>query len=351
MAEGDDGGSGDPTEAPSQRRLDQAQREGRAPVSREATGFATLLAGTLAGFLALPPLGLQWLRSLRALLEAPDAGEGMALVPVLLRHSALTLLPVLGLVVTAGVLASIAQTGPLLRVEALAPQFARVDPSAALKRLLGPEGLAELLRTLLKLALVGVALWHAVDLGELQAALHGPAEILLRQAGRGALRLLLAALLAFGVVALLDLVWVRWRHLRKLRMSREELKQEHRDSEGDPHIKARLRRLREMRARQRMLAAVPKATVVVTNPTHYAIALTYAQGQSSAPRLVAKGVDAMAARIRAAAVEHGVPIVENPPLARALWRLEPDSEVPAEHWQAVAEIIAYVWRLQGTRHG
>ena len=112
-----------------------------------------------------------------------------------------------------------------------------------------------------------------------------------------------------------------------------------------------LRGLREMRARQRMLSAVAKATVVVTNPTHYAIALTYAQGQSSAPRLVAKGVDAMAARIRAAAVEHGVPIVENPPLARALWRLEPDTEIPAEHWQAVAEIIAYVWRLQGSRHG
>jgi flagellar biosynthetic protein FlhB len=100
-----------------------------------------------------------------------------------------------------------------------------------------------------------------------------------------------------------------------------------------------------------MLAAVPKATVVVTNPTHYAVALSYAPGQASAPKLVAKGVDAMAARIRAAATEHGVPIVENPPLARALWRQEVDSEIPAEHWQAVAEIIAYVWRLQGQRHG
>jgi flagellar biosynthetic protein FlhB len=100
-----------------------------------------------------------------------------------------------------------------------------------------------------------------------------------------------------------------------------------------------------------MLAAVPKATVVVTNPTHYAVALSYAPGQVAAPKLVAKGVDAMAARIRAAATEHGVPIVENPPLARALWRLEVDSEISAEHWQAVAEIIAYIWRLQGQRHG
>ena len=351
MAEGEDGSSGDPTEAPSQRRLDQAQREGQAPVSREAIGFATLLAGTLAGFLALPPLGLDWLRGMRALLEAPDAGEGMALVPALLRHSALALLPVLALVVTAGILASVAQSGPLLRAEALAPQLARINPGAALKRLFGPEGLVELLRTLVKLAVVGAALWQAVDLPGLQAALHQPAELLLREAGHGALRLLVAALVAFGGIALLDLLWVRWRHLRKMRMSREALRQEHKDSEGDPQIKARLRRLREMRARQRMLSAVAKATVVVTNPTHYAVALTYAPGQSSAPRLVAKGVDAMAARIRAAAVEHGVPIVENPPLARALWRLEPDTEIPAEHWQAVAGIIAYVWRLQGTRHG
>lgn len=351
MAEGDEAASGDRTEAPSQCRLDQAQREGQTAVSREAIGFATLLAGTIAGLLALPPLGLEWLTTMRALLEAPNAGEGMALVPALLRQSALALLPVLTLVVVAGVLASLAQTGLLLRAEALAPQLARINPGAALKRLLGPDGLAELARTLVKLGLVGAALWHAVEMPALQAALHEPPALLLSAVGRGVLRLLVAALFAFGAIALLDLLWVRWRHLQKMRMSREEVKQEYRDSEGDPQIKARLRRLREMRARQRMLSAVPKATVVVTNPTHYAVALTYAQGQSSAPKVVAKGVDAMAARIRAAAVEHGVPIVENPPLARALWRLEPDSEIPAEHWQAVAEIIAYVWRLQGRRNG
>ncbi|MFC7544534.1 EscU/YscU/HrcU family type III secretion system export apparatus switch protein [Siccirubricoccus deserti] len=152
--------------------------------------------------------------------------------------------------------------------------------------------------------------------------------MLLRDAGRGVLRLLVAMLLAFGGLALLDLLWVRWRHLRKLRMSREEVKQEQRESEGDPHVRARLRQIRETRARRRMLAQVPKATVVITNPTHYAVALTYQQGQSAAPKLVAKGADAMAARIRTAAEEHGVPIVSNPPLARALFRLEPDTEIP-----------------------
>jgi flagellar biosynthesis protein FlhB len=140
---------------------------------------------------------------------------------------------------------------------------------------------------------------------------------------------------------------VRWRHLRQLRMSREDLREEMRESEGDPQVKARLRRIRESRARQRMMAAIPNAAVVITNPTHFAVALAYQQGEAAAPRLVAKGADEMAARIRAAAEEHGVPIVANPPLARALFRLEVETEIPPEHWQAVAEIISYVWRLQG----
>lgn len=351
MAEGDQPSADDRTEAPTQRRLDQAQQDGQSALSKEAVGFATLLAGTVAGFLALPPLGLEWLGMLRALLEAPGAGAGMAVVPALLWQSALALLAVLALVTAAGVLASMAQTGVVLQAKGLAPQLSRINPLAALKRILGPDGLAELLRTVVKLALVAAALWQTLDLAALQAVLHQPAPLLLREAGRGALRLLLAALAAFGAIAVLDLFWVRWRHTKKLRMTREELRQEHRDSEGDPQVKARLRRLRETRARRRMLAAVPKATVVVTNPTHYAVALVYAPGQSAAPKLVAKGVDAMAARIRAAATEHGVPIVENPPLARALWRLEPDTEIPAEHWAAVAEIIAYVWRIQGALRG
>jgi flagellar biosynthetic protein FlhB len=130
-------------------------------------------------------------------------------------------------------------------------------------------------------------------------------------------------------------------------MSREDLREEMRESEGDPQVKARLRRIRESRARQRMMAAIPNAAVVITNPTHFAVAIAYQQGEAAAPRLVAKGADEMAARIRAAAEEHGVPIVANPPLARALFRLEVETEIPPEHWQAVAEIISYVWRLQG----
>lgn len=335
----------DRTEAPTPRRLERAREEGQVPLSREAVACATLFAATLAAALALPPLGLDLLRAMRGLLAAPEGGASAALT--LLRAAVLALLPVLGATAVAAVLATLAQTGGLVRGKALAPDPARLNPLAALKRLLGPQGLVELLRTLAKLGVVAASLWQAVDLPALRAALHLPPGALLGEVGRGALRLLVACLAAFALIAAADLLWVRWRHHRGLRMSREEMREETRESEGDPHIKARLRQIRQTRARRRMLAAVPKATVVITNPTHYAVALVYDQGSAAAPRLVAKGVDEMAARIRAVAQEHGVPLVANPPLARALYRLEPDTEIPPEHWQAVAEILAYVWRLQG----
>ena len=162
-----------------------------------------------------------------------------------------------------------------MRVEALLPDLSRVNPLAGLHRLFGPDGWIELLRTLLKLACVGGALWLALDLAALQAALHQPAGALPAVTGRGVLRLLVVALGAFGAIALLDVLWVRWRHLRQMRMSREDLRQEMREAEGDPQVKARLRRLRESRARRRMMAAVPNAAVVITNPTHFAVALSY----------------------------------------------------------------------------
>jgi flagellar biosynthesis protein FlhB len=346
MAEGGAQEGEDRTEAATPKRLERAREQGQVPLSREAVGFATLLGATLAGAFALPPLGMHWLRTMRDLLSVADPGATAAVALNLLRASALALLPVLAATALAAILATMAQTGGLVRGQALVPDASRLNPLAALKRLFGLKGLAELLKTLMKLGLVGLALWRAVDLRGLQAALHLPAGALLEEAGRGALRLLVATLGAFVLIAALDLGWVRWQHHRQMRMSRQDMREEMRESEGDPQVKGRLRRLRESRARRRMLAAVPKAAVVITNPTHYAVALAYDQAQAAAPRLMAKGVDAMAARIRAAAEEHGVPIVASPPLARALYRLETDTEIPPEHWQAVAEIIAYVWRLR-----
>ncbi|MBX9701751.1 MAG: flagellar type III secretion system protein FlhB [Acetobacteraceae bacterium] len=345
MAETEGADAQDKTEAPTPRRLEKAREQGQVALSREVVGFATLLAASLAVLFALPALGGAMLVSMRTLLAAPSEGAALAM----LRAAGLALLPVLAATALAAVLATLGQTG--WPGKGLAFEMRRISPMAGLRRLFGVEGGIEVLRTLLKLAAVGAAIWLAADPAVLGAALTlSPGGLLAAaaDAGRG---FVLATLLAFAVVAVLDLVWTRWHLLRQLRMSREELREELRESEGDPLLKARRRRIAETRARRRMLAEVPKAAVVITNPTHYAVALSYRQGEAAAPRLVAKGVDAMAARIRAAAEEHGVPIVANPPLARALWRLEPDTEIPQEHWQAVAEILAYVWRLRGRLAG
>jgi flagellar biosynthetic protein FlhB len=337
----------DRSEAATPRRLERAREEGQVALSREAAGFAALLAASLALLALLPPLGMELLRAMRAVLERGhelDMAEGAAgLGWLALRIVA----PVACAAALGAVAATLLQTRGLVSAAPLAPRLDKVNPWAGLKRLAGLEALAEFVRSLLKLALVGGALWFAVgDVAALQGALHAPAAAMLQAAGGAAARLMGAALIAFAAVAVLDLAWVRLRHLRRLRMTREELRQEMKESEGDPHLRARRRQIRERRARSRMMAEVPKAAVVVTNPTHYAVALAYAGGDA-APRVVAKGVEEVAARIRAAAEAAGVPLVANPPLARALHRLELGAEIPAEHYQTVAEIIAFVWRRAG----
>lgn len=354
MAEGGQGGgeAEDRTEAPSQRRLDRARDEGQVPLSREAVTLAGLLGGTLAAMVALPTLGDSLLRAMRGVLAGAHALDPMGVAVELARGGLLAVLPVAGGVAVAAVVATMLQTGGLVSAKGLAPKLSKLNPAAGLKRLFGLDSGVEFLRTLLKLGIVGAVLWRALgDGAALQAALHRPAGGLLAEAGGAALRLAGAALGALALIAVLDVVWVRLRHLRRLRMSLQDLKEEAKDTDGDPHVKARQRQIRRQRAGRRMLAAVPEAAVVITNPTHYAVALAYerdASGRASgAPRVVAKGVDSMAARIRAAAEAAGVPLVPNPPLARALHTLELDAEIPPEHYQAVAEIIAFVWRLRG----
>ncbi|WP_439595297.1 EscU/YscU/HrcU family type III secretion system export apparatus switch protein [Falsiroseomonas sp.] len=348
MAEGGEGGdAADRTEAATPRRIEKAREDGQVAMSREAVGWAALAGGTLAAMLALPVTGIEMLRAMRATLER---GHALEMTDAVLRLSGLGLMAVLPVAAAAAlgaVAATLLQTGGLVTAKNMAPRLDKISPLAGVKRLVSPESAMELLRNLLKLALVGAALWYALgDLHEIQAALHQAPGGLPATAGAAALHLMLAALVAFAGIAGLDVMWVRYRHFSRLRMSKQELREEAKDSEGDPHMKARRRQMRQAQGRRRMMSAVPRADVVVTNPTHYAVALSYG-GDGGAPKVVAKGVDAMAARIREVAQAHGVPLVANPPLARALWRLEVDAEIPPEHYQAVAEIIAYVWRQRG----
>ncbi|NKE47452.1 EscU/YscU/HrcU family type III secretion system export apparatus switch protein [Roseomonas frigidaquae] len=348
MAEGGEAGdAADRTEAATPRRIEKAREDGQVAMSREAVGWAALAAATLAAIYALPVTGTAMLRAMRATLERGHALGMMDAARALFGLGLMAVLPVAAAAALAAVAATLLQTGGLVSTRMMAPRLDKISPWAGLKRLVAPEAGMEFLRNLLKLALVGAALWFALgDLREIQAALHQAPGGLPATAGAAALRLMLAALVAFAGIALLDVMWVRHRHFGRLRMSKQDLREESRESEGDPTMKARRRQMRQAQGRRRMMAAVPRAAVVVTNPTHYAVALAYG-GDSAAPKVVAKGVDAMAARIREVAQRSGVPLVANPPLARALWRLEVDAEIPPDHYQAVAEIIAYVWRQRG----
>jgi len=339
------------TEAATPRRLQRAREEGRVAVSRECSALAGLAATALVLVLVIGPvvsvLGARLAIPLHRI-AVPDLAAEAA---PLLRHAAWTALagaaPFVLAALVAGAGAVLAQTGFLVNATPLKPRFSRLSPGSGFKRLFGIEGLVEAVRSVAKIGAIAAALWLALrgERAVLAGALTWPPPALLEHLLRLILRVLLAVLLAQAAIALADFAWVRHRHARSLRMTREELREETKETEGDPRIKARIRQIRALRARRRMLAAVPGATVIITNPTHYAVALSYDRARHAAPRVVAKGVDSMAARIRDLAAEHRIPVVANPPLARALFRVELDADIPLEHFKAVAEIIAYVWRL------
>ena len=351
MAEGDQGD--DKTETATARHLDQAREGGQAPVSREVATFASLAAVVLV--LAYQSQAIMERLMPELVVFLSRGGEGTVLGAAHLRLSSQTvlgaILPTYAAAILAGGGAVLLQTRFLLHLGALQPKVSRVHPVTGLKRVFGLNGLVEIVKSLAKLGFLGTAMWIAIK-RDWQGLMRLPWESpkhLLSAIALPAFHLCIAAAATQAVIAGADLMWVRFRHLQDLRMSKQDIRDELRDTDGNPHIKARIRRIRVMRARKRMMAKVPTATVVVTNPTHYAVALAYDRTNNPAPRIVAKGVDSVALRIRSVAEAHGVAVVANPPLARALHQLDLDTEIPAEHYKAVAEIIAYVWRLRQSR--
>jgi flagellar biosynthetic protein FlhB len=343
----------DRTEAPSARRLSRAREEGQVAVSRELQSLSGLGVAILALIMMVPPRADAFVTRMRGLAENVariDVSGGGAFVALHTAYGSCAALagPVL-LAAAAGVIATtMMQTGFLFRFQSLMPQPGRLSPMRGLARIFGGETAIEGLKSLVKLAAFAFAVWHVLGgLFPLLLRAEGwNAAILASRMTRLTLNAVLLVLSVQVAVALLDVAWVRYKHTAQLRMSRQELRDEHRESEGDPHVKGRIRRLRRQRAAKRMMAQVPKATVVVTNPTHYAVALAYEGGSKAAPKIVAKGMDELAARIRTVAQDNKVPLVSNPPLARALYALPLDSEIPREHFQVVAGIIAYVWKLR-----
>lgn len=338
----------DKTEAASARKLQQAREEGRAPLSREVAGLAVLGSGAAICAMWLPASLRESVVVLSRLLS--DAATlDLASAMRLAQRGWFALVWPFGVAAfLASALAVLGQTGFLVNTAALKPDFGKLNPAAGLGRILGPHNLMEAAKSLLKVAVMGAVGCNALAavVPDLRRALDWTPGWLAARIAVQLIGIMMAILGVQFAIAAFDVLRTRLSFNASMRMTRQEQRDEARDSEGDPHVKGKLKQMRMQRSRRRMLQAVPQATLVVTNPTHYAVALAYDRASGGAPRIVAKGMDEMAARIRKAATDAGVPLVANPPLARALFPLPLDHEIPAEHFQAVAELIAYVWRLR-----
>jgi len=344
---------------PTPRRLEQARAEGQVARSRELAACATVAAAAIAAWGVGPTAFAACERIVaRGLTFGPSATLSDAALTERLGSAALdglvTLMPLLALIAAAGIGATLAVGGWLFAPQAIAPNFDRLSPMRGLGQIFSIHGLAELGKSLAKalviLVAAGVFLWTQRDSLAATGAMetrHG-----LQALGVLTQQALAAFAVALAAIAAIDVPLALWRHYRGLRMTPEEVKREMRESEGDPQLKARVRSLMRERARKRMMAEVPKADVVVTNPTHYAVALSYREASMGAPRVVAKGQSLVAQKIRELAAAHGVPLLEAPPLARALFaHAEVGDEIPATLYNAVAQVLAYVYQLKRWRPG
>ena len=346
----------DRTEEPTQRKLDQAVEKGDVPRSQEIGTFFVLCGFTLALLIAAGSAAHEATLQLRAFLmnahQVPSGGDALFQVTakgVMTGFTALAL--PLGFILVAALAGALIQHKPLWTTEPLMPKFNRISPMAGLKRIFGKDAWVNFAKGLAKIMLVGVGVWMVLwgERDHLQAFAQMDVRALLPAVLVLTIKLMAGVLAIFAIIAIGDFGYQRFSWYQRQRMTKQELKDEYKNTEGNPEVKAKLRQLRAQRARSRMMAQVPKATVIITNPTHFAVALQYENGQG-APVCLAKGVDAIALKIREVAGAHEIPIVENPPLARALYAtVEIDEEIPVEHYQAVAEVVGYVLRLKRRR--
>ncbi|KGM57345.1 flagellar biosynthesis protein FlhB [Lysobacter arseniciresistens ZS79] len=344
----------DRTEQPTEKRLRDAREKGDVPRSRELGNVAVLGTATVALMVtasSLADAGQGWLRGALmldpALLGHPDR---------LLAHSArlagglvLPVLPMLAAALLACLISPAVLGGLRFSTQALQPDFKRLNPASGLARIYGKEGFAELLRSLMRVGLVlgvGAAMVYR-GFHELVAMPGMSLEEAIRTGLDTALWALLAMVGSLAVLAAVDVPWQHYRHRSKLKMTKQEIRDEFKEMEGNPEVKAKVRQIAQQMSQRRMVEAVPTADVVVTNPTHYAVALKYDAGNMRAPKVVAKGVDEMALAIRDVAGKHRVAVLEAPPLARALYRqAQVDQEIPVKLYAAVAQVLSYIYQLR-----
>ncbi len=352
MAEEDDSQK---TEDPSDRKLSQAKSKGQVAQSQEIKSWLILLGGSGALVALGPYMSDSIERAIMPFIVSPHA------IPVDFRHLlgvmsdlsvkvGIIMAPLFGLLIVLAILANVGQFGLIFAPDKIKFDLNKLSLISGVKRLVSLRAIMEFVKGILKLLAVSVVSFS------LALPLMSDITIIPFMEIRQSLDRIeiIAFMLALGtvgvmtVVAAMDFAFQKYTFKKQMRMSKHEVKEEYKQAEGDPNIKARIRKLRVERARQRMMAMVPKADVVVTNPTHYSVALEYKMDSMPAPKVIAKGVDHVALRIRLVAKEHDIPLVENPPLARALYAsVELDEEIPPEHFKAVAEVIGFVMRQRG----
>lgn len=343
----------DKTDAPSARRLEQAREEGQVPQSRELSTFLV----TMSGAVTLWALGGWFSERMQDVVQRGfrferEVAFDLALMLGVLRgqltDALLTLVPLFGVLIIAAVAGPLALGGINFAPKALGPNFGRMNPLKGLGRMFSSHGLMEMFKAILKSVVIGgvasSVLWSQRE--HLFSLMMTPVEI--GMPGFATTVMYSAVLIAasLGLLALMDVPFQLWQYNKRLRMTKEEVKREGKEQEGDPQVKGRIRAMQREMARRRMMAEVPQADVVVTNPTHFSVALKYDAARMGAPVVIAKGRGAVALKIRELAREHDVPLLEAPPLARALFRhCELEQAIPAALYTAVAEVMAYVYQL------
>ena len=344
------------TEEPTPKKIEDAKKEGNVPKSQDVSSFLTLLVAVVATF-ALLPLIQKHLFDLYIYYHSLMGRELdkeliFEIGFVTLKELAITVLPLAFIVALSGIIAGVLQFGFIFTTKPLEPKLSKIDPIKGLGKLFSLKKLIEGFKITAKVAIVFVVafIFLISFIKELPSVVHfslSPQLLWLRDK---IIILSVVMLIIFFVMALIDLLIVRFQYFKDLRMSKQEIKDEHKQMDGDPQVKARIKKIQMEMAQKRMMQNIPQADVVITNPTHYSVAIRYDKEKEDAPTVVAKGVDHLALKIREIARENLIQIVENPPLARELYRAcEIDEQIPQNLYKAVAEVLAYIYQTQQRR--
>ena len=346
------------TEKPSQRRRDEARKKGQVAKSQEVTSVSILFTSLglfyFASFFMVEKLTqlMRWGFAVSGRYEPLTVESATSFFAGLVVKVSLCLFPLLLTVVITAIIANVMQVGFMLSTEAIAPKLSKINPINGLQRLFSMKSLVELVKSIFKICIVGLIAYLTIR-GEMEGLVilgdQSPGGILLFT-GSVAHKIIFRTCVALIVLAVLDYAFQRWEYEKGLRMSKQEVKDEMKHTEGDPFVKAQIRRVQREAARRRMIANVAKADVVITNPTHIAVALEYDRTTMVAPRVIAKGKGFIAEKIKEIARENKVPVVENKILAQLLNKtVDVNESVPEELYRAVAEVLAYVYKLGGRR--